>query len=204
MNIQDIILQIENLALSGQRILVGVAGPPASGKSTLAEQLSDKIDKSILVPMDGFHLDNTELDQMGTRDRKGAPFTFDADGFISMINKIKIGIEKVDVPEFDRSLDSVVFKGLSVDETHKIIIIEGNYLFLDEDPWRALHPLFDLTVFLSPELSIIKSRLIQRWLEHGYSQHDAEIKAQSNDLPNAELVLAKSLQTDLFLNEVLV
>lgn len=202
MNIKDLVQQIESVAKGKHRTLVGIAGPPASGKSTLAKQISDHIDHSLLVPMDGFHLENSVLDKMGNRDRKGAPFTFDAEGFIAMITEIKTGSSIVNVPEFDRELDQVVYNGLQVNKTHNIIIIEGNYLFLDETPWRQLHPLFDFSILLSPDLNTIKSRLIQRWLEHGYSLDDAKRKAQQNDLPNAELILSKSLQANLALNDI--
>lgn len=202
MNIKDLVQQIQNIAEGKHRTLIGIAGPPASGKSTLAKQISQQIDHSILVPMDGFHLDNSVLDKMGTLDRKGAPFTFDADGFISMVKEIKTGSCCVNVPEFDRELDRVVYKGLRVNETHNVIIVEGNYLFLDEAPWQQMHPLFDFSVLLSPDLTITKTRLIQRWLEHGYSLQDAKVKAQQNDLPNAELILSKSLQANLVLSDI--
>ena len=188
----DIIKRISDLRASKARVLVGIAGPPAAGKSSIAATLGKALDDSVIVPMDGFHLDNRELVAQNLRDRKGAPDTFDVDGFVELVRAISQHDAIVPVPEFDRSQDSVVHKGLMVEPRHHLILIEGNYLFLNKAPWDSLLLLFDLCVFLKPTLADIEKRLLTRWREHGYSEHDAKLKTNMNDLPNAHFILTHS------------
>lgn len=197
MQTQELKQHILELAKDKQRFIVGVAGPPASGKSTLAETLHESIENSVVVPMDGFHLPNDVLEQKGILHRKGAHFTFDAAGFVQLISSIKNVDNLVEVPEFDRSQDKVVFNGLTVSSDNKIVFVEGNYLLLNEAPWSALSPMFDLSVCISPQLDEIERRLLNRWLDHGYSEPDALKKVQANDLPNAEYILDNSTPADI-------
>ena len=191
-DISAITKRISDLCNSKDRVIVGIAGPPAAGKSTISASLEAALTDSVVVPMDGFHLDNQELDALSLRDRKGAPDTFDADGFVDLVHAIKNRDDVVSVPEFDRSLDAVVHRGLVVAPRHRVILVEGNYLFLDKKPWDSLMPLFDLQVFLKPPLADIENRLLNRWREHGYSEQEAQAKAEMNDMPNARFVLAHS------------
>lgn len=200
MQVQELKTHILKLAHNKQRFIVGIAGPPASGKSTLAEELHKSIENSVIVPMDGFHLDNETLNQKGMRHRKGAQFTFDAASFVQLINSVRDNIDAVDVPEFDRTQDKVVFNGLTVNFDNKIIIVEGNYLLLKEEPWSALKSMFDLSIFISPQLDEIEQRLLNRWLDQGYSQSDAYKKIQSNDLLNAEYILSNSNAADIIIS----
>lgn len=197
MQVKDLKKQILEVAKDKQRIIVGVAGPPASGKSTLAETLCESIENSIVIPMDGFHLSNEILEQKGVLHRKGAHFTFDAEGFFLLVSSIRNEEQSLEVPEFDRSQDKVVFNNLTVSSDNKIVFVEGNYLLLNEEPWSALKPMFDLSIFISPRLDEIRQRLLNRWCDHGYSEVDALRKIQSNDLPNAEYVLNNSSASDI-------
>lgn len=197
MQIIELTQQILELAKNKPRIIIGIAGPPASGKSTLADALSEHIDGSIVVPMDGFHLSNDVLVQQDILHRKGAHFTFDAQGFVQLVQALRNIENSLDIPEFDRSQDNVVFKGLNVNSDNRIILVEGNYLLLDEQPWSELKSLFDLSICISPELDEIRQRLLKRWLDHGYSEHDALRKVQSNDLLNAEYILKNSKAADI-------
>ena len=192
-DISAITKRISDLCNSKDRVIVGVAGPPAAGKSTISASLEAVLTDSVVVPMDGFHLDNQELDALNLRDRKGAPDTFDADGFVDLVHAIKNRDDIVPIPEFDRSLDAVVNRGLVVAPRHRLILVEGNYLFLDKAPWDSLRPLFDLQVFLKPSLADIENRLLNRWREHGYSEQEAQVKAEMNDIPNARFVLTHSM-----------
>jgi pantothenate kinase len=192
-DISAITKRISDLCNSKDRVIVGIAGPPAAGKSTISASLEAALTDSVVVPMDGFHLDNQELDALNLRDRKGAPDTFDADGFVDLVHAIKSRDNIVPIPEFDRSLDAVVNRGLVVEPRHRVILVEGNYLFLDKTPWDSLRPLFDLQVFLKPPLADIENRLLNRWREHGYSEQEAQAKAEMNDMPNARFVLAHSM-----------
>ena len=185
-----------------RRMVVAIAGPPASGKSTLAEALAQRLnDEGTLaqvVPMDGFHLDNAVLSARDLLHRKGAPETFDAQGFIALIKRLKAGGE-VFIPVFDRSRDIAVAGAAVVGADCQVILVEGNYLLFDEAPWRDLAPLWDLSVLLDVALPELRRRLIQRWLDHGLDRFAATQRAEQNDLPNAARVLAASLVPDMLL-----
>ena len=181
----------------GRRRLIALAGSPASGKSTLAEavvaQLNAAGARAVLVPMDGFHLDNRILEPRGLLARKGAPETFDATGFVKMVRALSEE-EEVVFPLFDRSLDCAVAGAGVITPDHDTVVVEGNYLLLDRDPWRALAPLWDQTAFLSVPLIELKRRLVTRWLHYGLSQAAAEARAEGNDLANAKTVLDQSVR----------
>ncbi|MEM7463710.1 MAG: hypothetical protein AAF362_13640, partial [Pseudomonadota bacterium] len=141
MNLGELADIIRGEAEGRDRLIVAIAGPPGSGKSTLAQKLHDAIEAnnpagtSVIVPMDGFHLDNETLDRLELRQRKGAPETFDAEGFLAMMREIKENKKTVPVPDFDRELDSTVDRGSKVDPENKIVLAEGNYLLLETEPW---------------------------------------------------------------------
>jgi pantothenate kinase len=184
------------------RQIIAIAGPPAAGKSTLAELLVKRLNapqdsRACLVPMDGFHLDNSVLDERGLRARKGAPNTFDADGFIALIKTLATDTSQVSYPLFDRTADTAVADAAHVSATVEIIVVEGNYLLLDEAPWSALRAYFDLTVLVTPDLATLESRLVERWLHYGFDAETARQKALGNDIPNAHYVLSHSGSADL-------
>ena len=188
--------QLINAAPSGRRTLVGLAGPPAAGKSWLAgnlvESLVSRGYSACVLPMDGFHLDNSILDVRGLLARKGSPATFDVLGFIALVKRAKQTTNDLFVPIFDRRLDRSINAGALIPKDTQFVIAEGNYLFLDEEPWNQLFELFDQRVALNADFETLKTRLVQRWLEHGHSQHEATERAMSNDIPNAKTVLENS------------
>jgi len=179
---------INSLPATKSRRLIAVAGPPAGGKSTLAEQLAADLPDTAVVPMDGFHLDNDVLSARGLLARKGAPQTFDADSFVELVRALTEPVE-VTYPTFDRGRDCVVPDGGRVDASCKTVIVEGNYLLLDAAPWNKLRGLWDVSFFLDVPFDILRDRLLARWRDHGYSEQDALKKAEMNDLPNATLVM---------------
>ena len=141
-------------AIAGRRrIVVGITGPPGAGKSTLSSSLHTRLNavghETAIVPMDGFHLDNTVLQQRGLLQRKGAPETFDADGFIALVETLHAGGASVVVPVFDREADRVRKATETVPEGCTIILVEGNYLLLDRTPWTRLAAFLDPTVFVT-------------------------------------------------------
>lgn len=198
MDYETIFKQMQAAPFSGKRRLVAVAGPPASGKSTIAETLADGRSGVCVVPMDGFHLDNATLDRMGLRARKGAPETFDAKGFLELLQRLKVE-DTVPYPLFDRAQDQVIENAGQVTGADETVIVEGNYLLLDQPIWRDIAALWDFTVFLKVPNATLEERLIKRWTDHGFFADDAAQKANSNDLPNARLINAQSLPADITL-----
>lgn len=181
--------------------MVAIAGAPASGKSTLAEQLRLALDElgetAAVVPMDGFHFDDTVLEARGHRSRKGAPFTFDVAGFAALLKRIRAREAQIAIPVFDRSLELSRNAAAVIGGDTRFILIEGNYLLLDRSPWRDLRSLFDLTIFLSVPVEELRHRLVERWLGHGFDMDYATRWIASNDLPNIEQVVAESGASDL-------
>lgn len=184
------------------RFLVAIAGPPASGKSTLSAALSSHLNnshpvRSIVVPMDGFHLDNERLEELGLLHRKGAPETFDFGGFAHLLTRLRGSEQAVYYPTFDRHLDKAIAGHGVVRAEDQIILVEGNYLLLEEKPWSRLKDLFDFSMFLDTPPAVFRERLVQRWLDHDHSLEDAEARTMSNDIPNATRVGDGSRVADL-------
>ncbi|MEJ5083952.1 nucleoside/nucleotide kinase family protein [Brucella pseudogrignonensis] len=188
---------LSKLSNTDGRLIVAIAGPPGAGKSTISEYLRDAINKggvgpAVIVPMDGFHLDNAILDERGLRSRKGSPPTFDCAGFAALLERLKNASEDVVIPAFDRTLDLARAGAAIVRADHQILLVEGNYLLLNQEPWTELASFFDMTIFLEVPFSELERRLIQRWLDHGHTEYAARQRALSNDIPNAELVVSSS------------
>ena len=183
-----------------KRSLTALAGPPASGKSHIANALCRDLNKyspdsAVVLPMDGYHLDDTLLEKQGMRDRKGAPHTFDIAGFIHILQRISLGDEiDIAVPVFDRSLELSRAAGRLIPRTARHILVEGNYLLLDQPEWRDLAGFFTTTVMITAPRSLLERRLMQRW--QNLSPTQAREKCESNDLPNADLVMNSSMSTE--------
>ena len=195
--VEDVVVQIYNELLSvdhkNERILVGISGAPGSGKSTLSTALSSKLNKSehvaAVIPMDGYHLDNNLLKDLGVLQRKGAPKTFDFVGFKHLLLRVKNENEVV-YPVFDRERENAIAGAGILKKNIRIVIVEGNYLLFDEEPWSCLSKLWDYSIFLDVDLKVLEQRLIDRWINHGFSTAEAKQKALGNDLPNAKRVIA--------------
>jgi len=196
---------LRDAAGSRRRFMVAIAGPPAAGKSTAAAALRDALvalgETAIVVPMDGFHFDDRILEVRGHRARKGAPFTFDVRGFEALLKRIRAGEPGIAIPVFDRSMELSRNAADIIDETARFILIEGNYLLLDEVPWNGLRPLFDFTIYLEVPIAELERRCIGRWLGHGFDLAYARHWTDSNDLPNIREVIAKSGPADLTVSE---
>ena len=183
-----------------KRSLTALAGPPAAGKSYVANALCRDLNKyspdsAVVLPMDGYHLDDALLEKRGIRDRKGAPHTFDISGFIHILQRISLGDEiDIAVPVFDRSLELSRAAGRLIPRTARHILVEGNYLLLDQPEWRDLASFFTTTVMITAPRSLLERRLMQRW--QNLSPTQAREKCESNDLPNADLVMNSSMSTE--------
>lgn len=184
----------------GARRLVALAGAPASGKSTLAKALADHLTASgtpaQVVPMDGFHLHNQILVDRDLLNRKGAPETFDATGFLQLVIRLRTEAE-VFYPLFDRERDIAIAGAGYMDAACDTVVFEGNYLLYDAPIWRDLRHCWDLALRLDVPEPILQDRLVARWLTHGLSPEQAKTRADENDLRNARLIMEHQLLGDI-------
>ncbi|MEQ8391182.1 MAG: nucleoside triphosphate hydrolase [Thalassospira sp.] len=194
--------RIHGTQSGNQRILVAIVGAPASGKSTLSDQLyhhlgGDKAGAAV-VPMDGFHFDDAILKDRGLLPRKGAPETFDVGGLHRILRALREDNgDTVYVPVFDRDLEISRGSARAISTHHRIILIEGNYLLLTRSPWDQLHDLFDLSIYLDVPEETLRTRLIERWQGFGFDGITALNKAMHNDIPNARTVVDLTGPTDI-------
>ena len=140
-------------------------------------------DAAVVVPMDGFHLDNAILDALDLRKRKGSPPTFDVAGFEVLLRRLRETREDVVIPLFDRKLDLARAGAGIVKADQRILLVEGNYLLLNQPPWDRLAPLFDVTIFLDVDRLELENRLVQRWLAHGHNVGSAQARAPQMTCP---------------------
>jgi pantothenate kinase len=179
------------------RFITALAGAPGSGKSTLAHDVVAALGAGArVVPMDGFHYDDAVLNARGLRSRKGAPETYDATGFIHLMHRLRAGGE-VAIPVFDRSMELSRAAADVVTDADRILVVEGNYLLLNEAPWQTLAPLFDLTLYLEVPEAELDRRLQARWAHHGKTPAAARAWIDGNDLPNIRRVMAGSRAADI-------
>jgi pantothenate kinase len=200
--IASIAAAIFKSAARSQRFIVAIAGPPGSGKSTLAARLHEVLPEgaSAIVPMDGFHFDDAVLNLRGLRSRKGAPETFDHAGFAALLKRIRASEPDIAIPVFDRSMELSRAGAAIIGSGVKFILVEGNYLLLDEKPWSELGSLFDFSIFVDVPRFELERRLMERWRSHGKSDDDARAWIASNDLPNIERVLSRRRKADLIVD----
>jgi pantothenate kinase len=179
------------------RIVVGIAGAPGSGKSTIAAELVALLaPRAALLPMDGFHLPQARLVELGRRDRMGAPDTFDVAGFVATLTAVRTSFgnsgRTVLAPGFDREIEEAVPDAVAILPEFPIVVVEGNYLLLDDGGWQDVAPLLDLSVVVGVDRDIRLSRLIARHERFGKSPAAATAWAQGPDERNAEIVAASA------------
>lgn len=181
------------------RVIVGIAGSPGSGKSTLGADLVTELNQradgpgspgAIVLPMDGFHLPQARLVELGRRDRMGAPDTFDAPALVRTLLAIRADTGPVPAPTFDRSIEEPVADAITIDPAHRLVVVEGNYLLLDNAGWEPIAALLDVSLFVDVGYDIRLARLIARHERFGKSPADALAWATGPDEANATLIEA--------------
>jgi pantothenate kinase len=196
----DVIARARDLAARPGRTLLGVAGAPGAGKSTLANALAAAVVGAIVVPMDGFHRPTADLAARGWVDERGTPRTFDGDAFVSLLRELRSGADAL-APAFDRSHEEPVPDAIAVAADTRLVIVEGNYLLLDSEPWRQIRPLLDEVWFVEVSEPVRIERLVARHVEFGRSVAEAQARAtRGSDAANAELVAATRSRADLVID----
>ena len=189
--------RLRDVVHRGGRI-VGIAGAPGAGKSTLASRLVEAWGPGACVlPMDGFHLAQDELVRLGRADRKGAPDTFDVDGYVAALARVRQRRHDVLVPRFDRDLEEPIAQAIRISVEHGLVVTEGNYLALDRSPWTAVGTLLDECWWLDIDDDTRRARLRRRHEAHGRRPDAARRWVEDVDEPNAHVVTTSRRPVDL-------
>jgi pantothenate kinase len=193
----------------GERAVLGIAGCPAAGKSTLAELVVGGLAAAgvaaALVPMDGFHLADVALERLGRRGRKGAIDTFDADGYLALLHRLRTDPRRtVWAPGFARDLEQPIAGSIGVDPEARIVVTEGNYLLADVAPWPDVRAELTETWYVELDEPVRRARLIARHVEFGKTLDQATHWVSTVDDPNARLIAATRDKADLVVDMSMV
>jgi len=188
---------LERQFAARSRALVGIAGPPGGGKSTFAASLARALSSpgSVVVAMDGFHFTNAELVARDLLLHKGSPPTFHVTAFAAKLQLLR-ACRVTRVPIYSRTLHEPVPDAVPVGPEVKFVIVEGNYLLLDAEPWTSVRRLLDTCWYLDVPLNVCLARVRARHVAGGLSEPEADAKVRINDRPNAELVIASKGRAD--------
>ena len=193
---------VASLLTGSTRTIIGIVGKPGGGKSTLSKYLCKGLDPLLVsvVPMDGFHLSNKVLKELGRSDRKGAVDTFDVRGFTHLIERISHDHSNlIYYPIFDRSIEeSIAAQGVVLPST-RVVIVEGNYLMHDELGWQEVSPLLDQSWYAFLDEDVRISRLISRHIAFGKDPESAKAWAKGTDQRNADLIEASVARCDFLI-----
>jgi pantothenate kinase len=179
--------------------MIGITGAPGAGKSTFAASyVAEQGRSAALVPMDGFHLADVSLARLGLLDRKGAPETFDADGYAALLTRLRTpGTRTVYAPGFERDLEQPIAAAIAVPPDVGVVVTEGNYLLLDRPEWRAVRSALDEVWFVFTDEPSRLARLVARHVAFGKTEDQARDWVDRVDEPNARLVAASRGRADL-------
>lgn len=202
--------RVERAASGSSRFLLGIAGSPGSGKTTLATALVAELNTrhpgtAAALPMDGFHLANATLDRLGRHDRKGAIDTFDGWGFLALLHRVRAETgHTVFAPSFRREVDEGIAGEIAIEPEARIVVVEGNYLLVDDGPWARVRDALDEAWFCSAPSAVREARLIERHTRHGRTVEAATAWAREVDGVNAALIEATRGRADLVVSGELV
>ncbi|VDR39243.1 Pantothenate kinase [Tsukamurella paurometabola] len=193
----ELLTRARELIARPGRALLGIAGAPASGKSTTAEGLVAALGAdAVLVPMDGFHLDDAVLRRHGSWERKGAIDTFDDAGFAELLHRLRAADGTVYAPRFDRALEASLAGAIEVPPGVPLVVTEGNYLLADSGAWPHARAALDEVWFLRIDPALRRDRLVARHMRFGRSPEEARARADGTDETNARLIEATAPRAD--------
>jgi pantothenate kinase len=191
------------LARPGRTVL-GIAGGPGVGKSTLAQQLAAELGPvAAYVPMDGFHMKHSKLEALGTAADKGMPHTFEGAAFADFVAALKSATGPISGPAYSRKIEDVVDDAFTVPAAARLLVVEGNYLLLMTAPWWRVRPLLDRAVFIDVPRETVRARLMKRHAEEGlFSEERNREHIERVDLANYDLVSRSRSQADVVIELV--
>ena len=201
----DELLARARALVAGGRAILGITGPPGSGKSTLAAMLERDLDAEGLtvanVPMDGFHLADDALVRLGRRDRKGAIDTFDGDGYLAVLRRVRTETDRVVyAPAFERTIEQPIAGSIAVDPATRLVVTEGNYLLADVEPWPSVRAAIDEVWYCEADHAVRLERLVARHIEFGKPEPDARRWVEQVDEVNTRLITATREAADLVID----
>lgn len=200
-SLEEVITRAKSL-MGGERKIVGLIGKPGAGKSTLSAQLIEQLgDQAAILNMDGYHLSNLALRELGRADRKGAPDTFDALGFTEILKRVKQDTDQdIYFPVFDRAIEESIAAQGVIAPSVKLVITEGNYLLHNENKWGGVKKLLDESWFIEVDDNLRIERLVNRHHKFGKSKADAHSWATGSDENNAKIVAQTRDLADVIIN----
>ena len=194
------IARLEQLIADGKRRILGLVGAPGAGKSTVAQAILEALaDRAVIVPMDGFHLANVELERLGRASRKGAEETFDSAGYVALLGRLRAqrSDEVIYAPTFRREIEEPIAGAIPVMPDTPLVITEGNYLLLDRGHWSGVRPLLDEAWYVDVDPELRRQRLVERHMRFGRDEVAARKWVQQTDEVNAVLIESTRARADL-------